>query len=85
VCKYPEKPEDVQYFNYSGSMITNDERCEIKSRTATAKAALDRKRTLFISKLDLNLRKKLVKCYNQQNAQVPDRHTVHSLYYTGYF
>jgi hypothetical protein len=45
-------------------MITNDARCarEIKSRIAIAKAAFNRKKTLFTSKLDLNLRKKLVKC-----------------------
>jgi hypothetical protein len=56
---------NVAYFNYLGSMITNDARCkrEIKSMTATAKAALNRKKTLFTSKLDLNLRKKLVTCY----------------------
>jgi hypothetical protein len=29
-----------------------------------AKAALNRKKTLFTSKLDMNSRKKLVKCYN---------------------
>jgi len=28
-----------------------------------AKAAFSKKKTLFISKLDLNLRKKLIKCY----------------------
>jgi hypothetical protein len=45
-------------------MITNDARCtrEIKSRIAMAKAAFNKK-TLFTSRLDLNLRKKLVKCY----------------------
>jgi predicted AlkP superfamily pyrophosphatase or phosphodiesterase len=45
-------------------MITNDARCTrgIKSRIANAKAALNKK-TLFTSKLDSNLRKKLVKCY----------------------
>ena len=37
--------------------------CEIKSRIAIAKAAFNKKKTLFTSKLDLNLRKKLVKCY----------------------
>jgi hypothetical protein len=44
---------------------TNDGRCtcEIKSRIAMAKAAFNKKRALFTSKLDLNLRKKLVKCY----------------------
>jgi hypothetical protein len=45
--------------------LTNDARCEreIKSRIALAKAALNKKKTLFTSKLNLNLRKKLVKCY----------------------
>jgi hypothetical protein len=36
---------------------------EIKSRIAMAKAIFNKKKTLFNSKLDLNLRKKLVKCY----------------------
>jgi len=46
-------------------MLTNDGRCmcEIKSRIAMARAAFNKKKTLFTSKLDLNLRKKLVKCY----------------------
>jgi hypothetical protein len=46
-------------------MITNDAKCtrEIKARIAMAKAAFNRKKTLFTSKLDLKLRKKLVKCY----------------------
>jgi hypothetical protein len=56
--------ENVEYFNYLGCMITHDARyaCEIKSRIAMAKAAFNKK-TLFTSKLHLNLRKKLVKCY----------------------
>jgi hypothetical protein len=56
--------ENVEYFNYLDSMITNDTRCtrEIKSRIAMAKAAFNKK-TLFTSKLNLNIRKKLVKCY----------------------
>jgi hypothetical protein len=37
--------------------------CEIKCRIAMAKAAFNKKRTLFTSTLDLGLRKKLVKCY----------------------
>jgi hypothetical protein len=47
-----------------GCMIRNDARCthEIKNRIATAKAAFDKKKTLFTRKLDLNLGKKLVKC-----------------------
>jgi hypothetical protein len=46
-------------------MITSDARCtyEMKSRISMAKAAFNKKKNLFTSKLDLNLRKKLVKCY----------------------
>jgi hypothetical protein len=57
--------ENVEYFKYLGSMLSNDGRCtcEIKSRIVMAKAAFNKKKTLFTSKLDLNLRKKLVKCY----------------------
>jgi len=56
--------EDVECFKYLSSMLTNDGRCtrEIKSRIAMAKTALNKKKTLFTSKLDLNLRKKLVTC-----------------------
>jgi hypothetical protein len=36
---------------------------DIKSRTAVAKATFSRKRNLFTSKLGLNLRKKVVRCY----------------------
>jgi hypothetical protein len=54
----------VEYFNYLDSRVTNDAKCtrEIKSRISMAKAAFNRKNP-FICKLDLNLRKKLVKCY----------------------
>ena len=37
--------------------------CEIKCRIAMAKAAFNKKRALFTSTLELELRKKLVKCY----------------------
>ena len=55
--------EKVEYFNYLGCMTTNDARhtYEIKSRNAMVEAAFNKK-TLFTSKLDLNFRKKLVKC-----------------------
>jgi len=55
----------VECFKYLGSILTNDGRCtcEIKSRNAMAKAAFIKKKTLFTCKLDLNLKKKLVKCY----------------------
>jgi hypothetical protein len=56
--------ENVEYFNYLGS-ITNYTRCtrEIKSRIVMAKGSFNRKKTPFNSKLDFNLRKKLLKCY----------------------
>jgi hypothetical protein len=55
----------VESFKYLGSILTNDGRCtcEIKCRIALAKAAFKKKRTLFTSTLNLELRKKLVKCY----------------------
>ena len=57
--------ENVESFKYLGSILTNDGRCtcEIKCRIAMAKAAFNKKRTLFTSTLDLELRKKLAKCY----------------------
>ena len=60
--------ENVEYFKYLGSIfniLTNDGRCtgEIKCRITMAKAAFNNKRTLFTRTLDLELRKKLVKCY----------------------
>ena len=57
--------ENVECFKYLGSILTNDGRCtcEIKSKIAMAKAAFNKKKTLFTSKLDLNLRKKPVKYY----------------------
>jgi len=57
--------DNVECFKYLGNILTNDGRCtcEIKSRVAMAKAASNKKKTLFTSKLGLNLRKKLVKCH----------------------
>ena len=57
--------ENVKYFKYLGSMLTDDGRCtcEIKSRIVMAKTVFNKKKNLFTSKLELNLRKKLVKCY----------------------
>jgi len=55
----------VEFFKYFGSILTNDGKCtcEIKCRIATSKAAFNKKRTLFTSTMDLEFRKKLVKCY----------------------
>jgi len=57
--------ENVESFKYLGSILTNDGRCtcEIKCRIAMAKAEFNKKRALFTSTLDLELGKKLVKCY----------------------
>jgi hypothetical protein len=51
--------------NICVAFLTNDGRCtcEIKCRIAKAKAAFNKKRALFTSTLDLELKKKLVKCY----------------------
>jgi hypothetical protein len=56
---------DVEYFSCLGSMITNDARCtrETKFLISMANTAFSEKNNLFASKLDLNLRKILVKCY----------------------
>jgi len=44
-------------------MITNDASCtrEIKLRITMARAAFSKKNVLFFTKLDLNLKKKLVR------------------------
>jgi len=59
-----KKLEIVEYLKYLGNMVTNDARCtrEIKSRIAMATQHSTRS-FFFTSKVDLNLRKKLVKCY----------------------
>jgi hypothetical protein len=57
--------ENVECFNYLGSMIASDERSTLERqyRIVMAKAAFNKKKALFTSKLDLNLRRKLVQCY----------------------
>jgi hypothetical protein len=57
--------EYPKYFKHVCNMITNDARCssEIKFRISMAKAAFNKKKTFITSKLELYLRKKLVKCY----------------------
>jgi hypothetical protein len=55
----------VEYFNYLGSILTNNGRCtcEIKCKIVMAKVAFNKNKALFTTTLDLELRKKLVKCY----------------------
>jgi hypothetical protein len=56
---------NLEYFNYWGSMTTSDgvRTREIKSRIARGKVAFKRNSILFTCQLDLNVRKKPVKCY----------------------
>jgi len=57
--------QNVESFKYLGSILSNDGRCtrDFTCRIAMAKAAFNKKRALFTSTLDLELRKKLVKYY----------------------
>jgi hypothetical protein len=61
----PKTTREFESFKYLARILTNDERytCKIKCRIAMVKAAFNKKRTLFTKTLDLELRKKLVKCY----------------------
>jgi hypothetical protein len=61
----PKTTIECGIFKYFGSILTNDGRftCEIKCTIVMAKAAFNKKRTLFTSTLELEFRKKLVKCY----------------------
>jgi hypothetical protein len=61
----PKQLQNVEYFKYLGSMLTNDGRCtcENKSRIAMEKATFKKNRDLFTSRMDLEQRKKLVKFY----------------------
>ena len=54
----------MEYFKYLGSKVTNDARCtwNIVYRISMANAAFSKK-AHFTSKLDLSVRKKLLKCY----------------------
>jgi hypothetical protein len=47
--------KNVEYFNYLGSLMTNDARCtrEIESRTAMSNAAFNKKKTLFYQQIGL--------------------------------
>jgi hypothetical protein len=66
IMRSQKQLENVESFKYLGSSSsTNNGRCtcEIKCRIVMAKAAFNKKRTLFTSTLQLELRKKPVKCY----------------------
>ena len=55
----------VEYLKYFGSTTTNDTICtrEITPGIVTAKAVFNEKKTIYINKLDLYVRKKLLVCY----------------------
>ena len=55
----------MESFKYLGGIVTNDGRCTCESKCgiAMANAAFNKNRALFTSTLDLELRKKLAKCY----------------------
>ena len=60
---YGQNIEQVKEFSYLGSLITTDARCnkEIRRRIAIAKEAFYKRKELMQSKLNLNLKKRLVK------------------------
>jgi hypothetical protein len=64
--------ENVEEFNYLGSTITNDIRCtrEIKSRIVMAKAAFNKKNTLFTSKLDLRAKEEISEVLHLEHSFV---------------
>jgi hypothetical protein len=70
----------VEYCVYTGNMIMHNARCthEIKYRIAVAKPAFNKKKALFTSKVELNLRQKLVKYYIWSIALYDDVDTAES-------
>jgi hypothetical protein len=65
--EHQKQQQNVKYFNYLDSIISNDARCrptrKIKSKIVMAKGGFNKKKNLFTSKLHCILRKKLVMCY----------------------
>ena len=58
--------QKLRILKYLSGLLKKDTRCagETKSRVAIQKAVFNEKKILFTSKLTLNLRKKLMKCYS---------------------
>jgi len=56
--------EQVREFRYLGSLISDDRYCEkeVASRTGMAKEVFQDKRKLFTGKINLELKKRIVKC-----------------------
>ena len=57
--------KQVDHFKYLGSVLRSDGYCtrEIKLTIAIAKEAFNKKISLLTSKLNIELKKKLVRCY----------------------
>ena len=57
--------KEVDHFKYLGSVLTRDGYCtrKTKMRIAIAKEAVNRKMSLLTSNLNIELKKKLVRCY----------------------
>ena len=57
--------KQVDHFKYLGSVLTRDCYCtrEIKMRIVIAKEVFNRKMSLLTSKMNIELKKKLVRCY----------------------
>jgi hypothetical protein len=64
--------ENVEYFNYLGSWITNDARCtrEIKSRIAMAKAAFNEKKNIFHQQTGLKFKEETSKVLHLEHSFV---------------
>ena len=62
IVRDQEQPENVEYHKYFGSMITSVavRACEIKRCIVLATATFKRKQNIFTSKMEFNLRKKVV-------------------------
>ena len=62
----------MKCFKYVGSMLTEHGRCtcEIKSRIAMAKAAFNKKKNLFTSKLDLNFEEETSEVLRLEHSSV---------------
>jgi hypothetical protein len=60
-----EQQQNMKYYIYLVSMLENGAGCkrEDKTRISMAKPALNKNQTLFTSKMDINLSKRLRKSY----------------------
>ena len=55
--------KEVDHFKYLGSVLTRDGYCTREINMRIAKEVFNRKMSLLTSKLNIELKKKLVRCY----------------------